>query len=312
MGKPIVVSKTLMSSPFSISVYSDTVKSNGVINTEAYGRDIISSAYREIIRIENLLTEFRKSPLNDINGAAGIRPVKVTEELFDLIEFAQSVSRDSNGAFDISVAAVGLLWRKAFQTGNPPENSEIVRAKQFVDYKKIQMNRETLEIYLPLAGMRIGLGAIGKGYSVDKAYHLLKQAGCQDFCINGAGDVRVSSSVWAPRPWKIAIRNPFSKENISAGMITVSNDAVATSGDYERYFNYNGKKYHHIIDARSSSIRNDVSGVTVIADSTLLADTYATTIMTLGCEAGEEFLRCRRDVKGLIISSAGSVIRCNF
>jgi thiamine biosynthesis lipoprotein len=291
-----------MGSPFSISVYADAA--------DRYAAAAAACAYDEIARVENLLTEFRSSPLSDINASAGIRPVRVPDELYRLIEFAQSAARDSNGAFDITSSAVGILWHGSWRSRKPPSADAISAARQFVDYRLVELRPQTQEVYLPYRNMRIGLGSIGKGYAVDKAFRVLRAAGYENICVNGAGDIRVYSAVDAPRPWRIGIRNPFAQNNCAAGSLIIARGAVATSGDYERCFTAQGKKYHHIMDGRSGGMRDDVASVTVAAGSAILANAYATTAMALGAEEGAVFLRRKRGIHACMITSSGSVIRC--
>ena len=300
MGLPVTVCRKLMGSPFQISTYDTRIK--GV-------PALLAAALAEVARVEDLLTDFRDSPLNRINDLAGIEPVQVPAELFTLIEFAQDISRDSNGAFDISYAAVGRLWRKAFASGIPPSGAEISAARQFIDYRRIKLYRESRAVFLPDHRMRIGLGGIGKGYAVDRAYKLLRTMGLQNFVVNGAGDIRVHSAVNAVRPWNIGVRNPLAQANVAAGLVRIANGAVATSGDYERFMMYQGKKYHHIIDARSAEIRDDIASVTIMGPTTLMTDVSATCVMSLGLKEGLAFLQRQRDLKGFLVTPAGQVLQ---
>ena len=205
-----------------------------------------------------------------------------------------------------------MLWREAFRAGRPPAPGAIEEALKLVDYSKVELDRAACAIRLPVKGMRIGLGSIGKGYGVDRAYGVLKDLGLENFCVNGAGDLRVASSRLAPRPWRIAVKNPFASDGQAAGFLDLRGGAVVTSGDYERYFIHGGKKYHHIIDARTGLVRDDVAGVTVLASTAALANAYTISAMALGPADGEKFLRRRREASGVIITSSGKVINCNM
>ena len=309
MAEPVTVSKTLMGSPFTITAYP------GGGRRTAPEQEIlaaINTAYAELSVVEDLLTDFRDSPLNRVNAAAGGPPVKVPAELFGLIDFALGVCRDSGGAFDITFSAVGMLWREAFRTGIPPSDEAIARAMRFVDHSKVELDPATCSLRLPVAGMRIGLGSIGKGYGVDRAYRVLKDLGLENFLVNGAGDIRLSSSPEAPRPWRVAIKNPFAPDERAAGFLDLRGGAVVTSGDYEKYFIHRGRKYHHIIDARTGRVRDDIASVTVTASTAALANAYTISAMALGPEEGAAFLRRRRDASGVIIASSGAVTNCNM
>jgi thiamine biosynthesis lipoprotein len=305
--EPIIVNRKCMGSSFSIQAYPD-----GKNQTRAMIGAAIALAYAEIARVEDLLSDFCESPFNDINKYAGIMPVKVSGEILSLIDFSREIAQDTNGAFDITYASIGLLWREAFKSGRPPVVEDIAMAKALIGCDRIEINHERSEVFLPVRGMRLGLGSIGKSYGVDMAFSVLKQLGIKNYLVNGAGDLRVASAPDAPRAWKIGITNPFRKDKAPCGLIQVSKGAVATSGDYERYLSHDGKRYHHIIDARTGEIRNDVSSVTVLAPTTTIANAYATAVMALGLQEGTKFLSGKINARGVIITPEGKTVKCNF
>lgn len=288
-----------MGSPFEITAYPG--------GPAGAAEAAILTAYAEVSRVEDLLTDFRDSPLNALNAAAGGPPVKVPPELFELVDFALGICADSGGAFDITFAAAGLLWREAFRTGTPPSEGSLERALRLVDYRRVELDRAARTVRLPERGMRIGLGSVGKGYGVDRAWRVLADLGLENFCVNGAGDLRVASSPSAPRPWRVAVKNPFAADGRAAGLLELRRGAVATSGDYERYFMHRGRKYHHILDARTGRVRDDIASVTVQASTAALANAYTISVMALGPVEGAAFLARRRDASGFLVSAAGAV-----
>jgi thiamine biosynthesis lipoprotein len=294
-------SRLLMGSPFTIQAY---IPGHG---EQQLVQQWMELAFAEIARIEDLLTDFRPSPFSEINEMAGIRPVKINREILNILELSLQISRDSDGAFDISYASVGRLWRKAAQAGTPPHQKDLDHAKSFVDFRKIAIDVVTQEVFLPHPEMRIGLGGIGKGYAVDQAFHLLRRFGLENFAVNGAGDIHVHSSPTAPRPWRIGIRNPLAEKNIAMGQLQIRQGAVATSGDYERFFRHRGIKYHHVLDGRTGDITQGVTSVTIMASSTVTADVCATTAMALGPEKGLEFLERKRGLSGFLVTADGNV-----
>lgn len=262
----------------------------------------------EVARIEDELTDFRPSPFNEINRYAGIKPVPVSDEIQGLVHKALQISEASKGAFDISYAAVGHLWRTARQSGCLPAKEEIEAQKRFVDYRRIVVDADASTVYLPHPRMRIGFGGVGKGYAVDQAFEIIKSKfGLTNFMINGAGDIRVSCAADAPRPWIVRIRNPFGPPGSAAGMMTVRGGAVATSGDYERFMMNGDQRLHHVIDARTCSIRQDVASVTICAPTALEADLCATAAMALGPNDGLRFIESRRGIRGTLIDRTGQV-----
>ncbi len=272
----------------------------------------VNTAYAELAAVEDMLTDFRDSPLTRVNDGAGGPPVKVPQELLELLEFALGACRDSGGAFDITFSSVGMLWREAFRTGVPPSGAAIDAALRLVDYSKVELDRAACTVRLPEAGMRLGLGSIGKGYGVDRAFRVLRDLGLENFLVNGAGDIRVCSGPGAPRPWRVAIKNPFASDGRAAGFLDLRNGAVVTSGDYEKYFIHRGVKYHHIIDARTGRVRSDVASVTVAASTATIANACTISAMALGPEEGAAFLNRRRGAGGVIIDTSGKTMNCGL
>jgi thiamine biosynthesis lipoprotein len=307
MAGPLTLKRTLMGSPFSITAWPG---GRGAFSRGGL-RAAVETAYAEVLRVEDLLTDFRDSPLTRLNAAAGGPPVEVPEELFGLLEFALGVCRDSGGAFDVTYASVGALWREAFRTGVPPSDGEIERALALVGYSRVELDRARLTVRLPLPGMRIGLGSLGKAYGVDRAYRALRDLGLENFLVDGAGDLRLSSAPSAPRPWRVAIRNPFARD-AAAGALLLRDGAVATSGDYERYFVHAGRRYHHIIDARTGRVRGDVASVTAVASTAVQANACTISAMALGPEEGAAFLARRRGAGGVIIAADGRTVNCGL
>ncbi|MBT5095619.1 MAG: FAD:protein FMN transferase [Halobacteriovoraceae bacterium] len=267
---------------------------------------IFDAAFTEVKRIEDKFTDFKESPFNQINKLAGVKPCKVDQEIFDLVQIAQGISEKSNGLFDISYASVGHAWRNAKNLGLPFENTERKKLREFVDYKKIVMDSNECSIYLPYPEMRIGLGGIGKGYAVDCAFKVLKEAGLYNFYVNGSGDIRVHSSASAPRMWKIGIRNPLSSDpSKSVGVIQMANGAVATSGGYvHKVKNSDEKPDHHIVDPETGRSRDGIIASTILADNCLESDTAATVVMNLSGDEGREYLN-QNELFGVVINREG-------
>ena len=276
----ISVQEKHLGGPFTLTL----IPPSGV--SERTARQVIEMAFHEVRRIENLLTDFRPSPLVELNQQARRGQAKVGPELFQLIAYALDVSRDSQGAFDITYASVGHLWREAFSTQVMPDPEKLREAHESVGFQGVVLDQARQEIRFAHPRMKIGLGGVGKGYAVDSAYALIKRMGFENFMVNGAGDIRVSSSPLAPRAWRVGIKNPFSPQDLGAGMLQIANGAVATSGDYERFMVVNGTRFHHVIDARTGACRDDLRSVSVLAPTALQADVYATATMALGVNEG--------------------------
>lgn len=267
---------------------------------------IFKKAEVEVLRIQEKLTDFTDSPFNKINEFAGKSPVKVDQEIWDIIKKSHRISKESNGIFDISFAGLGHRWRKAKENGRTLSFVERSKAQTLIDYRKIKRNPLTKTIYLPHEEMRIGLGGIGKGYAVDRVFELLKKEGLYNFYVNGSGDIRVHSHENAPRMWRIGIRNPLSRDSKkSIGVIQLANGSVASSGGYI-HFNEteDGRADHHIVNPRDGLSGDEIISSTVIADDALTSDTTATILMNLTPDEGITFLdRFKR--AGFIIDKSG-------
>ncbi|MBK25691.1 MAG: thiamine biosynthesis protein ApbE [Halobacteriovorax sp.] len=279
----------------------------GSSNAHEEIKSIAHLAFDEVSRIENLLTDFRDSPFNQINKLAGVEAVEVTKEIFDIIEDSIALSKETHGAFDISFASMGHLWREHKKRNTSPSLTQINEAARFIDYKKIQLDRGNLKIFLPHKNMRIGLGGIGKGYAVDSAFELLRRYGLSNFYFNGSGDIRVHSRNDAPRPWQIGVRNPFSEDPTrSCAYFKVKNGAIATSGNYNNFIHKLGKKFHHIIDPTTGNSSSELVSVTVFSNSAKVCDTVATSVMIMGKEEGLKYLN-HKNLNAFIIDDTGKV-----
>lgn len=270
--------------------------------TDEQTLELFELAHSEVKRIENKFTDFKDSPFNKINQMAGIAPCPVDQEIIDLVLKSFEISKLSSGLFDISFASVGHRWRHYVKEKKPFPSQERQELEKLIDYRKIQVDLKKNTIYLPHPKMRIGLGGIGKGHAVDRAFKVLRENRMVNFYINGSGDIRVHSSQDAPRPWKIGIRNPFNKDpNISVGMIQISNQSASTSGSYVQY-NDADKNDHHII--RKGHQELNIVSATVIHDTCLMTDTLGTILMTLSPQKAVQFLN-KLKVSGILIDETG-------
>jgi thiamine biosynthesis lipoprotein len=270
--------------------------------------ELALAAFDEVRRIENLLTDFRPSPFNAINNSAGVSPVLIPPEIIALIEKSFEFSRLTNGAFDISYASVGQLWRLARATGVTPSLLDLEQYKSYVDYRKIQIDHKNQTVFLPEKKMRIGLAGIGKGYAVDCAFDLLKKAGLINFQVSGAGDLRTHCAPDAPRAWRVGIRNPLSSDpNKQMGILQLRNNAVATSGDYVNFVpGTKDHSLHHIIDPQTGNPSTGLACVTIMAEQVLTADVLATAAMVMGKDQALTLLN-RQSSIAFLVTKSGAV-----
>jgi thiamine biosynthesis lipoprotein len=264
-------------------------------------RRAVEAAFGEVARIEAVMSEWRpETAVSKINAAAGKGAVEVPEELRAILERAVAYGEKSGGAFDVTWRGMGRIWR--FDDGfRVPSQEEVDRARRNVGYVGLQL--EGSRAGLEREGMAIGLGGIAKGYAVDRAARLLREAGFGDFLVAGAGDIFASGSKDGV-PWRVGIQDPRAERGVPLGALEVSNAAVSTSGDYERFRIVDGVRYHHIIDPRTGWPASRAMTVSVKAPTSEQADVLATAIFALGAEKGLA-LAGREGVDVLIIDGAG-------
>jgi thiamine biosynthesis lipoprotein len=273
------------------------------------GNKYIDTAVAEITRIEKLISSWdANSQTSDINRNAGKKPVTVNSELFDLIERAIGISKLTDGAFDISYASMDRIWQFDGSMTVMPSKEEITASVSKVGYQNITLDKENSTVFLKLEGMKIGFGAIGKGYAADKAKDLLISKGVTSGIINASGDM----NTWGKQPngkeWKVAITNPMDKNKVFA-LLPITNGAVVTSGNYEKFVNFNGKRYTHIIDPRTGYPSSGIISVTVFAPKAELADALATSVFVMGKEAGLDRINQLPKIECIIIDDKGNITK---
>ena len=287
-----------MGSRFDISV---------VANSQIEGDKNIQRAINEISRIEKLISSWDKnSQTSKIIENAGIQPVKVDAELFQLIERAIKLSKLTNGAFDISYASMDKIWKFDGSMTEMPSEEAIKKSVEKVGYQNIILNTENQTVFLKLKGMKIGFGAIGKGYAADKAKALLIEKGVVGGIINASGDL----NTWGTQPngkdWTVAIVNPLNKEKVFS-WFPVKNSAVVTSGNYEKYVTFNNTLYTHIIDPRTGYPATGILSVSVFTKTAELADALATSIFVMGVDTGLDFVNQLKGVECIIIDKDNKI-----
>ncbi|OXA68273.1 thiamine biosynthesis protein ApbE [Flavobacterium aquidurense] len=258
-----------------------------VAENEKTGNENINLAIEEIRRIEKLLTTYKEdSQTNLINNNAGIRPVKVDLEVFNLIERCIGISRITQGAFDISYGSIDKsLWNFDKAMTKLPDAETALKMVHLIDYRNIILDKENTTVFLKEKGMRIGFGGIGKGYAAEMAKQVLLNHNVQSGIINASGDL----SAWGLQPndkkWTIGVADPDAP-NAAFSYMEISNKAVATSGNYEKFVTINGKKYSHTIDPKTGLPITGIKSVTIISGNAEFADAMATPIAVMGIKAG--------------------------
>jgi thiamine biosynthesis lipoprotein len=284
----------LMGNRFEITVVSG--------DDALWANERIDAAVAEIQRIERLFTTFSEdSQTNLINRNAGIEPVEVDREMFELIARSIKISRLTQGAFDITYGSIDKsLWNFDQNMKALPDTEVARQSVRLVNYQNIILDDARCTVFLKEKGMRIGFGGIGKGYAADKAKWLMQQQGVKSGVVNAAGDL----NAWGLQPngqkWTIGISNPDLKDEVFSHM-SVSDMAVVTSGNYEKYAVIDGKKYSHTINPRTGLPVTGIKSVTIITTHAEIADALATPVMVMGINAGLNLVNQMKDIAAVII-----------
>jgi thiamine biosynthesis lipoprotein len=278
------------------------------VQDENQGKDAIERAYAEIQRLENLLSAtIPTSEITAINNNAGIGPVKVSPETFYLLEKGIEFGDLTEGKFDITIAPLLELydWKEGREHGELPPSEKIAEVMELVDYQLIQLDKENMEAYLPVKGMKIDLGGIAKGYIVDRAAETLKEYGIKYGYVNGGGDIRFLGTKSDGSPWRIGVTNPRGQGNIA--VVEINGGAIVTSGDYERYYlTEDGQRVHHVIDPDTGISATYSQSVTIYADNATLADILSTALFMFPADKGLKLAE-KLKVEALIISANGDI-----
>ncbi|MEP2669031.1 MAG: FAD:protein FMN transferase [Cyclobacteriaceae bacterium] len=287
-----------------------------LIAKEEEGEKLLDECIAEVKRIEVLLTEFSDtSQTAHINKAAGTDFVKVDTETFQIIQRSLGISKLTQGAFDISAGVLKKLYDFKGDSFSFPDKKLVQQTLQKVGYQKIELSGDN-KVKLQTVGMHIGFGAIGKGYAADKVKTLLMEKGIESGVINASGDLTAWGTRLDGALWKVAIADPNDKEKVIA-WIPIKDASVATSGDYEQYFQYDGKRYSHTIDPKTGLPVSGIKSVTIVSPSAELSDALATAVFTMGTEVGLHFVKQLPQTHALMVDENNKVftsknIKVNF
>ena len=288
----------MLGSPYEVTVVAkDTLQ----------GNIYIDMAIAETKRIENKISDWIPStPISIINKNAGIKPVKVDHEVFGLVERALKISQLTEGAFDISYASMDKIWKFDGSMQEMPTPEAIKKSVAKIGYRKVLLDPKEKTIFLKDEGMKLGLGGIGQGYIADKVKELLFSKGCTSGIINVSGDINAWGKQPDGKPWSVGIVNPMNKNKVFA-TFPLEDSSVETSGSYEKYVTFNGKRYSHIIDPRTGYPATGIVSVSVFAKQTEVADALATGIFVLGVEVGLDLANQIKGIGCIIIDDKGAV-----
>ena len=292
-GGWLVGEQAIMGTAIRIELWSE---SGGV------GAAAIDAVMADMHRIDRAMSPYKPdSELSRINRDAVDQPVKVSREMFALLARAQDFSRLSAGAFDITYAAVGHLYD--YRAGTAPTTAEVEAARAAIGWRNLILDPLTRTVRFARAGMRIDLGGFAKGHAVDRAARLLAERGIAHAIVSAGGDSRVLGDRRG-RPWTVGIRDPRRPGAVVA-VLPLEDTAMSTSGDYERYFERDGVRHHHLIDPRTGASPSSVRSVTILAADGLTSEALSKSVFVLGVEQGMRLVETQAGVDAIVVDADG-------
>jgi len=295
--KPVSQTELLLGTTITITVF-DRIDSG-----------MLAQAFARVRSIQDRMTTVgTSSEVDEVNQEAGIRPVKVTRDVFDVVKTALEFSRLTNGAFDITVGPIVKLWSIGTSHEQLPTKKAIDELLPLVNWHLVKLDQAAGTIYLEKRGMAIDLGGIAKGYAADEAERILAKAGVRHAILDFGGNIVVMGSKPDGSPWRIGIQTPFADRGSYLGIVTASEMSVVTSGPYERYFVRNGVVYHHIINPKTGyPVEDHLTSTTIYSDVSIVGDGLSTSVFVMGLQDGYALVRDLKGVDAIFVTDSGKV-----
>lgn len=272
---------------------------------KAQGNAAIEAVLAEMRRVDEAMSTYKPtSELSIVNARAAQAPIRISAELFDLLSTALEYSRITDGAFDITYASVGYMYD--FRKHVHPDEKQIAAALPGINYRHVELDKKSSTVHFARPGVRIDLGGIGKGHAVDRGIAVLQGQGVDRALVTAGGDSRIIGDRFG-QPWVVGIRHPDRKDEVIA-RIPLEDAALSTSGDYERYFDENGVRYHHIIDPKTGHSASKVRSATIIGPTATRTDGLSKTAFVLGPEKAIEIYNRLDDIDAVLVTPEGKVL----
>ena len=269
-----------------------------------------SQVFADFDRLDRLLSVWKpESEVVRLNAAAGDHPVPVSTETREVLRAAREVSEWTEGAFDVTFGALTGLWKfdAQDQDSSVPDPREVQARLPLVDYRKLTIDETAGTAFLASKGMKVHLGGIGKGYAVDRAAAILRSHGLRNFMIQAGGDLYVGG-LKDSRPWKLGIRDPRGSADQLFATLDLTDGTFSTSGDYERFFIKDGRRYHHILDLKLGEPARLSRSVTLVTNKAVIADALAKGVFILGPVRGLALVERIPDVEAVIVGAGNEVV----
>jgi thiamine biosynthesis lipoprotein len=277
---------------------------------DAHAESAFANVFQEFDRLDDLMTVWKDtSDIARLNAAAGEHPVPVSADVREALDIAHQVSDWTTGRFDVTFGALSGLWKFDYQDKDDsiPDHREVLKRLPLVNYRDLVVDDRAGTAFLTRKGMRANLGGIGKGYAVDRAAAILRRSGLADFMIQAGGDLYVGGRRGG-RPWRLGIRDPRGPADRIFAAIDLSDSTFSTSGDYERFFMKDGRRYHHILDLSTGEPARLCRSVTLVTDRAVIADALAKGVFILGPQAGLALIERLPHVQGVIVGANNEVL----
>lgn len=266
------------------------------------GRAQIHAVMDEMHRIDDLMSTYKSdSELSRVNASAATVPVPVSNELLSLIEHALEFSEITHGSFDITYASAGQYYN--YRKGRKPDSRQLAAALPAISYHHVRLDPVRSTVQFLRSGVRIDLGGIAKGYAVDRSIAILKEGGVRNALVSAGGDTRVIGRHW-DHPWKVGIRDPRNRDGM-VSIIPLEDAAISTSGDYERFFEEDGVRYHHILNPGTGQSSSEVHSTSIIGGNATDTDALSTSVFVMGVDKGLKLINSLPDTEAIIIDNRG-------
>ena len=296
--KTVQKTETIMGTQVSITV---------VAKTEQEGEAAIDAAMAEVRRFDRMMSLYKDdSEITRVNLAAGKGPVEVSPEMIEIVEAARKISELTDGAFDVTVGPLVVLWQMRLKEGAAPTETEIESIKNRVGYRNIITDKKASTLFLMKPGMIMDLGGCAKGYVADKVAELLKGRGIDNAIVALAGDIRVMGHRPDGSSWRIGVQHPRDSAK-TLTVLELSDKFISTSGDYERYQIVHRKRYHHILDPRTGKPSEGMESVTLVGERGSDGDPLATALFILGPKQGRKIVK-KLGYEAIFVDDKGRVV----
>ncbi len=299
--KTVQKTETIMGTQVSVTVVAKTGKE---------GEAAIDAAMAEVGRFDRMMSLYKDgSEITRVNMAAGKNPVKVSPEMIEVVEAARRISELTDGAFDVTVGPLVVLWQMRLKEDKVPTETEIESIKSRVGYRNIIVDKKASTLFLKKPGMIIDFGGCAKGYVADKVAELLKRRGIDNALVALAGDIRVMGHRQDGSSWRIGVQHPRDPDKTLA-VLELSDQYISTSGDYERYKIVHQRRYHHILDPRTGKPSKGMESVTLVGGRGAIGDPLTTALFILGPEKGMPLVK-KLGYEAIFVDDKGTVIMTN-